>query len=305
MLAAACSGGSETVTITVGVGDAFRLADATIKTASDETAEPAVADLHAAFEIVKQTTSLPQQWQLLDVSSVLLEVQLLVPIATPTTTTTKATNTTSGLKPAPKTEASTTLVATTAPKQSVVVAACIRNGPDGWVAKPKGCTSKPAVAPETPATVTDSIAPPTDLAPATAHPAHWSYSGDSGPDHWAELDPAFSVCASGAAQTPINIKDPTPAALDDPVFAYASGPVTVSNTGQTVQITARAGNFLTVGGVSYALKQASFHAPSEHTIGGVHVPVEVQFEHKAENGALAIVAVMIVKGVDDNVYSSC
>lgn len=31
---------------------------------------------------------------------------------------------------------------------------------------------------------------------------HWGYSGETGPNHWAEVSP---VCKSGHAQSPINI----------------------------------------------------------------------------------------------------
>ena len=28
--------------------------------------------------------------------------------------------------------------------------------------------------------------------------AHWSYSGATGPEHWASEDPAFATCGSGS-----------------------------------------------------------------------------------------------------------
>src|SRR5688500_10673977 len=48
-------------------------------------------------------------------------------------------------------------------------------------------------------------------APAAPHassgPAqgkHWSYEGDTGPEHWAELDPDCA-CGKGMAQSPVNL----------------------------------------------------------------------------------------------------
>ena len=32
---------------------------------------------------------------------------------------------------------------------------------------------------------------------------HWSYSGEAGPDNWANLDPAYATCGSGRKQTPV------------------------------------------------------------------------------------------------------
>ncbi|MDH4185262.1 MAG: hypothetical protein OEV92_13620, partial [Nitrospinota bacterium] len=37
------------------------------------------------------------------------------------------------------------------------------------------------------------------------HGAHWSYSGEAGPDHWADLDPAYEQCGAGTSQSPVNL----------------------------------------------------------------------------------------------------
>ena len=34
---------------------------------------------------------------------------------------------------------------------------------------------------------------------------HWSYEGDTGPEHWAELDPAWEIAAKGQSQSPIDL----------------------------------------------------------------------------------------------------
>src|SRR6185437_6899914 len=35
--------------------------------------------------------------------------------------------------------------------------------------------------------------------------ASWSYSGQTGPSHWASLDPNYAECGWGKEQSPINI----------------------------------------------------------------------------------------------------
>src|SRR6266702_4756120 len=40
---------------------------------------------------------------------------------------------------------------------------------------------------------------------AAGAPAHWSYGGDGGPEHWGDLQPDFKVCQLGVAQTPIDL----------------------------------------------------------------------------------------------------
>src|SRR5690606_23845125 len=40
-----------------------------------------------------------------------------------------------------------------------------------------------------------------------AGPRDWSYSGDTGPAHWASLNPAWAACAAEVPQSPIDIRD--------------------------------------------------------------------------------------------------
>ncbi|MDF9841583.1 MULTISPECIES: hypothetical protein [unclassified Paenibacillus] len=35
--------------------------------------------------------------------------------------------------------------------------------------------------------------------PAAAHQTHWSYEGETSPEHWAELDQLFTTCSTGSA----------------------------------------------------------------------------------------------------------
>ena len=34
---------------------------------------------------------------------------------------------------------------------------------------------------------------------------HWGYTGDIGPEHWAQLSEEFEMCAKGKNQSPINL----------------------------------------------------------------------------------------------------
>ena len=40
--------------------------------------------------------------------------------------------------------------------------------------------------------------------PPAAH--HWTYSGETGPAHWASEDAAFATCSLGKAQSPVDIE---------------------------------------------------------------------------------------------------
>ena len=57
-----------------------------------------------------------------------------------------------------------------------------------------------------------------------------------------------------------------------------------------------------VDGVRYVLQQYHFHAPSEHTINGVHSPMEVHIVHRDEElGDLAVLAILIEEGSHNEV----
>jgi hypothetical protein len=51
----------------------------------------------------------------------------------------------------------------------------------------------------------------------------WSYEGEKGPEHWADLDPDYAACKAGKEQSPIDIgnaKKTVPPAIQ---FQYKSG----------------------------------------------------------------------------------
>jgi carbonic anhydrase len=129
---------------------------------------------------------------------------------------------------------------------------------------------------------------------------HWSYEGETGPESWGQLDPSYVACADGSAQTPIDIVDPNPVNLADPVFTYTPGIVTIHNNGHTVQADATPGGVLRVDSREFPLVQLHFHAPSEHTINGESVPVEMHFVHKTATDEIAVVGVMVSQSDSDN-----
>lgn len=126
---------------------------------------------------------------------------------------------------------------------------------------------------------------------------HWSYED---PIAWAEEVPEAEACAIGHEQSPIDLTAALPAHAPDVAIAW--NPETewlVKNNGHTIQANpvGDAGQ-ITIDGKTYGLAQFHFHHPSEHAIDGERSPMEVHFVHKAEDGALAVVGVMMVGGGD-------
>lgn len=132
---------------------------------------------------------------------------------------------------------------------------------------------------------------------------HWSYAGEDGPEHWGELSADFHMCRDGQNQSPINLQHNIDAELAELVFEYYSSPGEATNNGHSIQIDVEAGSFLKIPSLdrSFELKQFHFHSPSEHTIEGQSYAMEMHFVHADENGALAVVGVMINVGQENPV----
>src|SRR5262249_46845351 len=133
---------------------------------------------------------------------------------------------------------------------------------------------------------------------------HWTYGGSSGPDHWAELDKAFSACKLGHHQSPIDIRAPKPADLPSIQFAYQRARLHIVNNGHTIQVNYAPGSFITVGDKRYQLTQFHFHHPSEERINGKGFEMVAHLVHAAPDGSLAVVAVLLDAGAANPVIAS-
>ncbi len=125
---------------------------------------------------------------------------------------------------------------------------------------------------------------------------HWSYSGDTGPTHWGDLNPGYILCSTGKAQSPIDITQSEKAKLPEIQFHYQDVQLSVINNGHTIQVNYPAGSYIVVGDKRYELVQFHFHHQSETAINGKHAPMELHLVHKDSDGKLAVVAVLLKEG---------
>jgi carbonic anhydrase len=134
---------------------------------------------------------------------------------------------------------------------------------------------------------------------------HWDYDGDEGPARWGQLSPDYSACAEGRSQSPIDL----PAVNLDEVDAGMPNfnpadfephpdehPEEVVNNGHTIQVDIEDGASLLIGDARFQLVQFHFHAPSEHTVAGRELPMELHLVHRSEAGVFAVVGVLIAEG---------
>jgi carbonic anhydrase len=137
------------------------------------------------------------------------------------------------------------------------------------------------------------------VAAHAAEPAahHWSYSGETGPEHWGSEDPAFATCGIGKHQSPIDIGKTLVKDLPELKFDYKDVPLKVTDTGHSFQVNAAAGSGgFTVGADHYDFVQVHFHEPSEELVHGTQYSMVAHLVHKNAKGELAVVAVLFRTG---------
>ena len=133
-------------------------------------------------------------------------------------------------------------------------------------------------------------------------PAHWSYGGSEGPAYWGELSADYSQCSIGRNQSPVDLNqdDAIRSNKDSVQVDYQPMGYELVNNGHTLQATPQGSQPpLQIGSRTFTLKQFHFHDPSEHTFKGRHFPLELHLVHGAEDGALAVLAVVFQEG-DEN-----
>ncbi|MCB9983250.1 MAG: carbonic anhydrase family protein [Rhodospirillales bacterium] len=149
-------------------------------------------------------------------------------------------------------------------------------------------------------------APAETGAPVVAHApahggAHWGYAGGEAAPYWGTLDESYGLCASGQAQSPINIAQFLQEDVPDILPSYKPSPLEVVNNGHTIQVNIAPGSGFDADGAHYNLLQLHFHTPSEHYLDGAPYPMEVHFVHKADDGTLAVIGAMMKIGAHNPV----
>jgi len=129
----------------------------------------------------------------------------------------------------------------------------------------------------------------------------WDYQGPRGHEHWSELDPAYALCNTGKAQSPIDIRTTHKTSLPPLRFEYQREPIHyVINNGHTIRVNYHdapdSGSYLIVGDKRYQLTQFHFHRPSEELIHGKQYEMVLHLMHKASDGEETGVAVLLTSG---------
>ena len=127
----------------------------------------------------------------------------------------------------------------------------------------------------------------------------WGYTGEGAPEQWSDLSSTNTVCRTGVQQSPINLANATGANLKNIEINYKSIPLSILNTGRTIQVNAASGNSINLDGEKFELLQSHFHHPSEHTVDGKAYPMELHFVHANAKGELAVLGVLLKEGMEN------
>ena len=147
--------------------------------------------------------------------------------------------------------------------------------------------------------------------PSERSPIHWGYSAEDGPARWDALSPDWALCGKGRSQSPVDLGGAKPAGAVELGFGYQPASlkiihhehvVDVLNNGHTIQVNYDEGSTIDIQGTRFELLQYHFHAPSEHTVGARHFPMEMHLVHQSQSGEVAAVGVFIEAGAHNAAF---
>jgi len=136
-------------------------------------------------------------------------------------------------------------------------------------------------------------------APPPSGPVDWGYDGKGGPAHWAKLSTDYATCGQGRMQSPVDLRAPIRADLPPIRFDWRTVPLTLIDTGHTIEVRVENGGHTLIDGEQFTLQAFRFRRPGEESVAGKRAVMSVQFEHRSESGKVAILAVPLVEGKEN------
>ncbi|MEN4761884.1 MULTISPECIES: carbonic anhydrase family protein [unclassified Chryseobacterium] len=134
---------------------------------------------------------------------------------------------------------------------------------------------------------------------------HWGYEGNESPEHWGEMT-GNEKCGQSKSQSPINIvtsKVVPGKGIKNIGFNYDKSDIKdINDNGHTLQFDFKDGNFVTYDNKKYFLMQFHAHEESEHKIDGIRYPLELHFVHKALDGSVLVLGVMVKEGKENSYF---
>ncbi|KAI3743449.1 hypothetical protein L1987_61158 [Smallanthus sonchifolius] len=135
----------------------------------------------------------------------------------------------------------------------------------------------------------------------------YARGGHMGPEKWGVMKKEWSLCSNGTMQSPIDMSS----RRVEMVFSsrklyrtYKSCNATILNRGHDIMLQWEGdAGLIIINNTEYALKQAHWHSPSEHTINGRRYAMELHMVHLSSDNKIAVIAVLYNIGKHDHFLS--
>lgn len=136
-------------------------------------------------------------------------------------------------------------------------------------------------------------------ASAVAGDPAWTYRGEHGAEHWAEMKREWAVCSSGQRQSPVDIVAAKAGPAVPLRFDYRPSALRIVNDGHTVRVRLANGSKLYMGNEALSLQQFHFHTPGGDKLRGEEFPMGMHFLHKSASGRLVSLVLLFRQGAEN------
>ncbi|KAK8713701.1 hypothetical protein V6N13_148912 [Hibiscus sabdariffa] len=125
-----------------------------------------------------------------------------------------------------------------------------------------------------------------------------------GPKHWGELKKEWSSCNSGNSQSPVDMSNSRVKVINKPVDLKVKYKPCAALLKNRIRWPNCDVGSIVINGTEYALQQAHWHSPSEHTINGISLAMELHMVHQnKQNKKMAVIGVLYNYGAPNDFLS--
>ncbi|XP_039688946.1 alpha carbonic anhydrase 7 isoform X2 [Medicago truncatula] len=132
---------------------------------------------------------------------------------------------------------------------------------------------------------------------------NYDEDSDQGPHNWGDIKPEWFRCKNGTMQSPIDLLNhrvQIVSNLGGLQINYTPSNATLKNRGHDIKLELIANSsYLQINGTQYVLKQLHWHSPSEHTIDGKRLDLELHLVHETPSGETAVIGILYKTGLPD------